>query len=234
MSINHSILDYSSAEHIPKKVYSFKSRHLCQWPQGSRRSQVEHSSLVQFSLSASQAIPVTSSVLLSYCFANKLQRCFDDRQESFLPSRKACLSLLKLSIAYLGADSRSPPPAARSERGNKNPRESQDFPSRMGACRDPTQPHGAASDCSKLRSAATSSQGLFQQLGLARVHKWFKYPSCLASARSRACSPRERQNERVLRGPGSRGSAVPRNSLVHQRCRGNGCKPGIWLRNCLF
>lgn len=234
MSINHSILDYSSAEHIPKKVYSFKSRHLCQWPQGSHRSQVEHSSLVQVSLSASQAIPVTSSVLLSYCFAYKMQICLDDRKGSLPPSSKACLSFLKLLIAYLGADTRSPPPAARPECSNKNLQESQDFPSHVGACWDPTQQHRAASDCSKLRSAATSSQGLLQQLGLARVHKWFKCPSCLASATSQACSPHERQSERVLWGPGSRGSAVPRNSLVHQWCRGNGCKPGIWLRNCLF
>lgn len=120
MSINHSILDYSSAKHIPKKVYSFKSRHLCQWPQGSRRSQVEYGSLVQFSLSASQAIPVTSSALLSYCFAYKMQICLDDRQGSLLPSRKACLSFLKLLTAYLGADTRSPPPAAWSKYSNKN------------------------------------------------------------------------------------------------------------------
>ncbi|KAK4819190.1 LOW QUALITY PROTEIN: hypothetical protein QYF61_026664, partial [Mycteria americana] len=112
-----------------------------------------------------------------------------------------------LLIADLGADTRSPPPAARSECSNKNLQESQDFPSHVGARWDPAQQRGAASDCSKLRSAATSSQGLFQQLGLARVHKWFKYRSCLASATSQACSPHERQSERVLRGPGSRGSA---------------------------
>lgn len=74
------------------------------------------------------------------------------------------------------------------------------FPSDAGACWDPTWQHGAASDSSKSCSAATSSQGLFQQLGLASIHNWFTYTSCLASATSQACSPRDRQSERVLRG----------------------------------
>jgi len=163
MSINHSILDYSSAEHIPKKVYSFKSRHLCQWPPGSCRAQVEHSSLVQLSLSASQAIPVTASVSLSYCFAYETQTHSDDRQGSLLPPSKVCLSFFDaiesiFGCRYSGTTSCSKIQAQQQE----SAREPQDFPSHVGARWDPTPRHGAAPDCSELPLAATPSQGMFQ------------------------------------------------------------------------
>lgn len=141
---------------------------------------MKHGSPARFSLSASQAIPVTCSASLSYCFAYRMQIRLDDRQESLLPHHKARLSFLKKSIAYLGVQTQDP--AARFEHSNKNLQEAQDFPSQVGACWDPTQQHRAASDYSKSHSAVTSSQGLFQQLGLARVHS-------LASAPSQECFP---------------------------------------------
>lgn len=55
----------------------------------SRLSQIPGGT-VQFSLSASQAVPVISSVLLSYCFAYKMQIYSDDRLGSSLPSSKTC------------------------------------------------------------------------------------------------------------------------------------------------
>lgn len=127
-----------------------------------------------------------------------MQICLDNRQGSLLPPREACISLLKPPIAYLGTDTQVSPAAARSQCHNTNLHEPLDFPSHMEACQDPTRQHGAASDRSTLPSAATSSQGLLQQLGLARVHKWFKNPSRLASAMSQACSPCERQSRGEL------------------------------------
>lgn len=184
MPINHSLLDYSSAQHIPKKVQGFKSRHLCRWPQGSPRSQVEPSSWVPFSLSASQAISAASRVSLGYCLAYKMQICLDDRQgPRSHPARPVSLFWRYwrlISGQILGHHLPQP---------DKDPQESPDFPSQAGACRDPTQQLRAASDCSKLSS--TSSLGLLQQLGLARVHRLFKPPSWPASATSQGCSPME-------------------------------------------
>lgn len=186
MPINHSLLDYSSAQHIPKKVQGFKSRHLCRWPQGSPRSQVEPSSWVPFSLSASQAISAASRVSLGYCLAYKMQICLDDRQgPRFHPARPVSLFWRYwglISVQLLGHHLPQP---------DKDPQESPDFPSQ--ACRDPTQQLRAASDCSKLSS--TSSQGLLQQLGLARVHRLFKPPSWPASATSQGCSPWKARQE---------------------------------------
>lgn len=113
-----------------------------------------------------------------------MQICLDDKQgPRFHPARPVSLfwrCWRHISGQILGHHLPQP---------DKDPQESPDFPSQAGACRDPTQQLRAASDCSKLSS--TSSQGLLQQLGLARVHRLFKPPSWPASATSQGCSPVE-------------------------------------------
>lgn len=139
------------------------------------------SSLLTFSLPGNIC---SSSVSLGYCLAYKRQICLDDRQGPCSHPASPCLS-------FEGTDSTFQCRCLVTT-SHKDPQESPDFPSQAGACRNPTQQLGAASDCSKLSSAAITSQGLLQQqLGLARVHRWLKPPSWLASATSQACSPME-------------------------------------------
>lgn len=149
------------------------------------------SSLLTFSLPGNIC---SSNASLGYCLAYKRQICLDDRQGPCSHPASPCLSFEgtdgTFQCRYLVTTS------------DKDPQESLDFPSQAGACRDPTQLR-AASDCSKLCSAAITSQGLWQQLGLARVHRRFKPPSWPASATSQACSPMEGTAKRVLQGPGS-------------------------------
>jgi len=147
------------------------------------------------------------------------------------PAKSVSLFLMLLK-AYLGADTRAPPPAAKSKHSSKNPHES------LRTSHPTWGPAGTPLRGTELLQTVQNClwlqhphKGCFSSWGLPEFTNGLSTPP----ATSPACFPRGKaESKRVLRWPGCRDSMVPRNSLAHHWCRGKGCKPRIWLRNCLF
>lgn len=146
-----------------------------------------------------------------------MQICLDDRQGSLLPHRAKSVSLFFDAI-----DSRF---GCR----NKN------IHPRWGPA---GTPHGNTELLQTLQNCVQLQhppKGCFSSWGLPEFTNALRIPPAQSQlCPKRVSPPLWKQTKRVLRGPGSRSSAVPRNSLIRQWCRGDGCKPGVWLRNSFF